>query len=181
MNKKTIILLALIAITSLTFAQYSCDWNTFSNGSSSSLHSTSYKAFTTAGQPAIGSLNSTDFLAYIGFWYPGFVTGIQENKGDELVNITPIVTKLYLAKPNPFGLQTVIRYSLSAQSKVALLVHDITGRLVTTLVDENKPAGVYTLNWQGKDAQNRKLSAGVYFYTLKTENYTKTNKLVITD
>jgi len=180
MFKSKIIIFGILTIITLSFAQYLCDWNTFSNGSGT-LQSTNYKSYSTVNQTAIGSLTSASFYAYIGFWYPGFVTGIMEDKGDEIINATPIITKLYLAKPNPFGSQTTIRYSLSAQGKVSLLIHDITGRLVNTLLNEDKAPGIYTINWQGKDAQNRRLSAGVYFYTLKTQDYTKTNKIVLTD
>jgi len=180
-NKKLALPFLLIIITySVAFGQYLCDWSTFSDGSGN-LQSTNYKSLSTVNQTAIGSLTSTNLLAYIGFWYPGILTGITEDKEDEIIETSPIVTKLYQAKPNPFRGLTAIRYAISAKTNVALLIHDVTGRLVSTLVSEEKGPGIYSLNWNGQTARNQKLSAGVYFYTLKTQDYTKTNKIVLTD
>lgn len=173
-------LVVLLILCSIGTAQYRCDWYSFSNGSGN-LQSTNYKTLSTVNQTAIGNLTSSNILAYIGFWTPGILVGIMEEKNDEINQTNPLITKLYSAFPNPFKAQTQIRYSLSAKSKVLLLVHDITGRIVANLVNEQKDAGVYTLNWNGRNNQAQKLSNGVYFYTLRTDNYAKTNKIVLTD
>lgn len=179
-SKSKIILLGILAVVTLAFTQYLCDWNTITIGSGI-LQSTNYKSYSTVGQTAIGSLSSTNFYAYIGFWYPEISTGITEDMGSEIINIEPITTKLYRANPNPFNVQTTIRYSLAKKCKVSLLIHDITGRLITTLVNEEKEAGVYNINWNVKNTQPRQLAAGIYFYTLRTKDYNKTNKIILTD
>lgn len=142
-------------------AQYRCDWNVISNGGGS-LTSTNFTSTTTINQTAIGSLSSPNFLAFLGFWHPGIGTGIMEDKGTEIIDPNIIVTKLYSAKPNPFRATTTIRYSLSAKNKVSLSVYDITGRLVTTLVNGNINPGIYSINWNGRNDRDQHVSAGIY-------------------
>jgi hypothetical protein len=173
-----VITLTLI-LASSAIAQYQCDWNTFSNGGGS-LSSTNYNTSATINQTAIGSLTGSNILAYVGFWYPGILTGITEDKTDQTVDPNTLVTRLYSAKPNPFVNQTAIRYSLSAKTKASLLIYDITGRLVKTLVNTSIEPGVYSINWNGRNDRDQQVASGVYFYQLKTDNYLKTNKLLLT-
>ena len=175
---KIIIFVTLIIVT-VAFSQYRCDWNVMCNGGGV-MTSTNFNTAVTINQTAIGSLTGTNMLAYLGFWYPGIGTGIMEDKGTEIIDPNIRVTKLYNAKPNPFRTTTTIRYSLSDKAKVSLLVYDITGRLVTTLVNGNINPGIYSINWNGRNERNQQVSTGVYFYQLKTKDYTKTNKILLT-
>jgi hypothetical protein len=170
--------IALLFICSLCFAQYQCNWNVLNNGGGAMV-STNYLSGVTIGQTAIGSLTSSQYLAYLGFWYPGIVTGIMEDKGDEIIKTSPIVTKLYNAKPNPFKTQTAIRYSLSAEAKISLLIYDINGRLVNTLLNENKQPGIYSINWNGRNERGQQVSSGIYFYKLQAPNYSSTKKILL--
>ena len=83
------------------------------------------------------------------------------------------------AEPNPFKTQTAIRYSLTNETDVSLLVYDISGKLVRTLVNEKKNLGVYSVNWDGTDEQGKKLSQGIYFYLLKTGEQTISKKILM--
>lgn len=76
--------------------------------------------------------------------------------------------------PNPFNPETVISYQLSANGKVTLKVFDALGIEVAELVNEEKAAGKYEVIFDG-----RKLSSGIYFYTIKAGNFTQTKKLVL--
>jgi ligand-binding sensor domain-containing protein len=76
--------------------------------------------------------------------------------------------------PNPFNPSTTIKYSLPKQSYVTLKVYDILGREIEILVTEEKPAGVYEINWNAS-----KLSSGVYFYQLKAGDYVSTKKMIL--
>ena len=100
----------------------------------------------------------------------------------DLNNKYPKDFKLYQNYPNPFNPNTTIEYSVPAVEKgyalslqkVRLNIYDVLGNEVTTLVDEEKPAGTYKVNW---DAAN--LPSGVYFYQLKAGNYTAMKKLML--
>ncbi|MDP1677636.1 MAG: T9SS type A sorting domain-containing protein, partial [Bacteroidota bacterium] len=76
--------------------------------------------------------------------------------------------------PNPFNPTTTISYQLSANSYTTLRVYDMLGKEVATLVNEAKEAGSYTMQFDGS-----KLSNGMYFYTLRSGNFTATKKLVL--
>ncbi len=85
---------------------------------------------------------------------------------------------LYQSVPNPFRNQTTIRYSLPVEGKVSLQLCDISGRLVKTLVDEQKKPGNYKLTLNTKPASGG-LSAGVYFLYLQTESKRIIKRLVV--
>ncbi|MCS7258612.1 MAG: T9SS type A sorting domain-containing protein [candidate division WOR-3 bacterium] len=169
----------VIFFIKFSFAQYQCFWYSF-NAASSNLQTTGFIAQTTVAQSAIGKLTSATHLGYIGFWYPSIISGIFEDK--TLDNKTQLLTtKLYNAYPNPMTKQVTISYSLASPAKVILAIYDISGREVITLVNNTLPSGFYTLSWHKTTNDHRKISSGVYFYTLKTDNYKETKKLIITD
>ncbi len=90
---------------------------------------------------------------------------------------------LYQNYPNPFNPSTVIGYQLPVSGNVSLKVYDVLGNLVSTIVDEYKPAGVYEVEFSaiggsasGGNAYS--LASGIYFYQLKAEKYLKTKKML---
>jgi len=87
---------------------------------------------------------------------------------------TPEVFSLSQNYPNPFNPVTVIKYQLPIKSSVTLKIFDLLGKEVETLVNEDKDAGYYQAVF---DASN--LSSGIYFYTLQTENYFVTKKMIL--
>jgi hypothetical protein len=80
--------------------------------------------------------------------------------------------------PNPFGAATTIRFLLTSPSPAALRIYDPMGRLITTLVDEEKSAGDYHVTWDKKDNRGRSVAAGVYYCRLEAGNHEATTKLV---
>lgn len=68
--------------------------------------------------------------------------------------------------PNPFNGTTVIEYTLPIASNVTLIILDITGREVATLVDNRQDAGTYHVIWNGVDQHGRSLASGIYFYQI---------------
>jgi hypothetical protein len=86
--------------------------------------------------------------------------------------------------PNPFNPATTIWYHLKAKGYVRLVVFDMLGREVTTLVDERKEAGSYTTTFNTQHSTLGILSSGVYFYRLQvqgsvgTENFVATKKMM---
>jgi hypothetical protein len=76
--------------------------------------------------------------------------------------------------PNPFDQITNIRFEVTQTNHVVLKVYDVTGKEVATLVNEIKPAGIYTIQF---DASN--LNRGIYFYDLNTGLFSKSKKMVL--
>ncbi len=79
-----------------------------------------------------------------------------------------IPTEYNLAQnyPNPFNPVTMIEYSLPHTSHVRLTVYNVLGQLVTTLVDEERPAGQFVVEWNGTGTNGARVGSGVYFYTM---------------
>lgn len=86
--------------------------------------------------------------------------------------------------PNPFNSSTNIIYTLSVKSFVNLTVYDISGKLVKTLINDNRVAGTHNTICNGKDKNGRPVSSGVYLYTLTAKSqetgkmFTQSNKMV---
>ena len=102
--------------------------------------------------------------------------------------ITPVKTilpgipfdyKLYQNYPNPFNPSTTISYQLAAHGQVKLNVYDILGNEITTLVNEQKSAGNYQISWDGTDKLGKKVTSGIYFYRLNTDNFVQTKKMIV--
>jgi len=88
-------------------------------------------------------------------------------------SIMPAKFSLYQNYPNPFNPTTAISFELSADSKVDLSVYDLSGRKVTTLVNDTKSVGYHTVNWDASE-----FSSGIYFYRLQVGNFVDTKKMV---
>ena len=91
---------------------------------------------------------------------------------------------LYQNYPNPFQLsvdgKTKIDYQLAGPGDVNLVIYDLLGREVKTLVTEyKKQAGKYTASWNATDNQGRRVSAGIYLYRIHSGNFIDARKLVI--
>ncbi|HUT98282.1 MAG TPA: FlgD immunoglobulin-like domain containing protein, partial [bacterium] len=75
--------------------------------------------------------------------------------------------------------ETTINFSLPSDSHVRLAVYDLSGRLITTLVDDTLTAGRHTLGWDGTASRGTSVQSGVYFYKLDTETDSATRRLVL--
>jgi plastocyanin len=81
--------------------------------------------------------------------------------------------------PNPFNPKTKIKFTIPADqkngmSKVVLKVFDVLGNNISTLLDEEKPAGSYEIEFDASE-----LSSGIYFYKLQAGNFIDTKKMIL--
>ena len=88
--------------------------------------------------------------------------------------IYPVVFNLSQNYPNPFNPFTTIKYSVPNTSRISLIVYDILGREIQTLVNEEKLPGNYSVQFDGTY-----LSSGVYFYTLTVGNFVESKKMTL--
>ncbi|MEJ2103570.1 MAG: alpha/beta hydrolase-fold protein [Ignavibacteriaceae bacterium] len=89
-------------------------------------------------------------------------------------NTVPKDFILYQNYPNPFNPATKIRYSIPQSSKVKIKIFDILGNELEILVDENKSAGIYEIEFNASS-----LPSGTYFYQLKAGDFIETNKMIL--
>jgi hypothetical protein len=76
--------------------------------------------------------------------------------------------------PNPFNPSTTIKYSTPFSEFITVKVYDVLGREVATLINEEKSAGSYEVNFNASQ-----LSSGIYFYKLTTGNFVETKKMIL--
>jgi flagellar hook assembly protein FlgD len=81
--------------------------------------------------------------------------------------------------PNPFGPGTVIEYGVAERGRVVLSIHDVTGRKVATLVDQEMEPGYRTACWDGADEDGSRVAPGVYLCTLEAAGRKETMKMVL--
>ncbi|KUG25451.1 hypothetical protein ASZ90_004727 [hydrocarbon metagenome] len=89
-------------------------------------------------------------------------------------NSVPVEYNLSQNYPNPFNPSTTLSFSIPKQTYVSLKVYDVLGKEVTELVNEEKSAGNYKIDF---DASN--LSSGIYIYTLKSNEFIKARKMML--
>uniref|UniRef100_A0A832CZ84 T9SS type A sorting domain-containing protein n=1 Tax=Ignavibacterium album TaxID=591197 RepID=A0A832CZ84_9BACT len=101
------------------------------------------------------------------------------NSVNDNSNFIPDRFSLMQNYPNPFNPTTKIKFSIPTLEFVTLKVYDVLGNEVATLVNEEKPAGSYEVEFKSSFG-NRQLANGVYFYQLKTGgDYLETKKMIL--
>lgn len=81
--------------------------------------------------------------------------------------------------PNPFNSNTTIRFVLPHTADVELILFNLSGQRVMTLVAETRSAGTYAINWNGRNDNGDLLASGVYLYQLRVGNTTEMRKLLL--
>ena len=98
--------------------------------------------------------------------------------------VTPEKTRLLANYPNPFNPETWIPYQLATDSNVQITIYDAAGSMVRTLMLGHQAEGYYTNRsraayWDGRNAIGERVASGVYFYTLTTDTFSATRKMLI--
>ncbi len=107
-------------------------------------------------------------------WVTFYPTRVDETKRIIVENF-----ELYQNYPNPFNPSTVIRYTIpkevrGVRQEVRLVVYDVLGREVATLVNESKSAGSYEVEFKASG-----LTSGIYFYRLQSGSFSQTKKMLL--
>jgi hypothetical protein len=98
----------------------------------------------------------------------------------EIINVENISTEIPSSYslgqnyPNPFNPMTNVQFSMCNAGNAKIVVYDIQGREVQTLVNEKLNAGTYEVKFDGSE-----LTSGVYFYKLITEGFTETKRMLL--
>ena len=102
-----------------------------------------------------------------------------ENAFADVRDGLPTAFALRQNHPNPFTSGTTIGFDIPRHGHVAVEVIDVNGRVVRTLVDEQKPAGRYAAVWDALDAAGSSVGPGVYFVRMKAGDFSETRKLML--
>jgi N-acetylneuraminic acid mutarotase len=118
----------------------------------------------------VNATNSVGSGPWSTIWnFTTVTTGIHKISSE-----VPNSFRVYQNYPNPFNPSTKIRYDLPKNSFVKLVVFDMLGREIETLVNENQTTGVYEATFDASQ-----YPSGLYFYRLTTENYSETKKMIL--
>ena len=118
--------------------------------------------------PTVGAHSGSTF--YIDdLSFSGGATAVNENPAH-----VPDKFRLMQNYPNPFNPSTNISYQLPKSSFVTLKVYDILGNEITTLVNEEKSPGTYSISFNASN-----LPSGIYFYVMQAGNFYKVNKMTL--
>jgi hypothetical protein len=90
----------------------------------------------------------------------------------------PQLASAFSARPNPFSASTRIEFQLQRTQIVSCTIYDVSGRKVMTLASRTMHEGFNSLSWNGRDANGRQVSSGIYFVRLKASNASQTKKIV---
>jgi len=99
--------------------------------------------------------------------------------GTSVEQTLPAVHDLAVAQPNPFNALTTIDFSLPASGQVTLVVYDLAGHHVRTLVDDQTTAGHHTVTWNGRDDRGKPVASGTYYYRLSAGAFSATRPAVL--
>ena len=90
----------------------------------------------------------------------------------------PNTYSLHQNYPNPFNPKTQIRYDLKNDVNVRIDIFDLKGNKIKTLIDESQSNGHKAIYWDATNDYGQKVSAGMYIYTIKADNYFQSRKML---
>jgi len=97
---------------------------------------------------------------------------------EDEIGVLPTEFTVLDAFPNPFNPSTTITYGLNMDSQVSIAIYDVTGKLITNLLNMEQTLGWHSTIWNGKDNKNNQVPAGIYLGKVTSNNTTKTTKLM---
>ena len=93
--------------------------------------------------------------------------------------IVPFDFEIYQNHPNPFNPTTTLRYALPEDAQVNIIIYDMMGRIVKTLVNSSQTAGYKSIRWNATNDRNEPVSAGLYLYTIQAGEFRQTKRMVL--
>ena len=111
----------------------------------------------------------------------GFIIGKFTEFPDAITYDEGVPTDFILSQnyPNPFNPVTTIRYQLHKPTKVTVIIYDIMGKKIRTLLDANQNTGQHSVLWDTLNDQNYPVSSGVYFYQVQTDELRQEKKMLL--
>lgn len=130
-------------------------------GSASELNDIISINTSTGAGSVIGSVGMKHILSLA--YLDQFTTDIDENQNNEILPADFVLSQNY---PNPFNPSTTINFSLPVESDVKLVIYNILGQELITLLDEQMTAGNHSVNWNAMNNGRKHLTSGIYFYKI---------------
>ncbi len=103
------------------------------------------------------------------------VTSVNEDNSNSL----PLSYSLYQNYPNPFNPTTNIKYTIPKGAYVKLVVYNILGKQIKTLVSTEQNAGTHIVQWNGTNDYGSKVASGIYFYRITAGDFVNVKKMIL--
>jgi hypothetical protein len=94
-------------------------------------------------------------------------------------DVIPTAYSLHQNYPNPFNPSTNITYDIRTSANVEIVIYNMLGQKVRTLVNEQHPVGRYTISWDGTTGKGLRVGSGIYLYVLKAGTFTESKKMLL--
>ena len=107
------------------------------------------------------------------YWTPDDITAIQEQSEAPSVN-----DDLKQNYPNPFSVGTTIGFNIAQSAEVSLVVYDLQGNYVKTLMKKHCSNGNYSIYWDGTNDGGTRVASGMYFYILMADKRKLSKKMI---
>ena len=108
-------------------------------------------------------IGSIGYKNVIGLTYSRVTTGVEDENNYEVTPTNYVLRQNY---PNPFNPTTKIDFSLPTTADVKLVVYNLLGQELVTLIDNEMTSGNHSITWDAREANGNKLTSGIYFYKL---------------
>ncbi len=172
-------LLVLLLAASPALAQSDFQMGTHVIGAGGATFSTGggFQLGGTVGQADAGRLTGGEFTLEGGFW-PSATPAVA-GVAPSVATMAPL--RLALPSPNPFRGSTTLAFALERDTPVRLMVFDLTGHKVRTLLEGVQPAGVHHTAWNGASDRGARMSPGIYFIHLDAGSVRTTRRVALLD
>ena len=137
------------------------------------------KKFTAAVVENAGINNLAETAVNASNFYTSKLGGAVLSKPLISAVVTPDDFELYQNYPNPFNIETEIKFSLKEAGETTLIIYDIAGREIRTLVNKTLDKGLYTARWDGRNSAGEVVASGVYLYMLKSGSFSTVQRMVL--
>jgi predicted RNA methylase len=111
------------------------------------------------------------------YWYENLIATGIEYAGN--ISSIPDQLALYQNFPNPFNPSTKIEYSVPQNTHVEIVIYNVIGQVIKTLVNENINAGIHSVFWDGRNNSGDLVNSGLYFYQIISEDNSKSRKMLL--
>jgi hypothetical protein len=142
----------------------------------------SYATEDTVFMDTLVTLGITYYYRLSAFDYNGNESGYSEQTEVFLSieeEVVPIEFALHQNFPNPFNPVTTLRYDLPEQATVNIIIYDMLGRQVKSLINQSQDAGFKSVIWDATNDFGKQVSAGVYIYQIQAGEFVQTRKMVL--
>jgi hypothetical protein len=142
----------------------------------------SYATEDTVFMDTLVTLGITYYYRLSAFDYNGNESGYSEQTEVFLSieeEVVPIEFALHQNFPNPFNPVTTLRYDLPEQANVNIIIYDMLGRQVKSLINQSQDAGFKSVIWDATNDFGKQVSAGVYIYQIQAGEFVQTKKMVL--